>query len=238
MDRQDALDSYNRAANAWEEDRLSDARASARTAWRMTAVASVAGLCGLGTAIAIAPLKTVIPYLIRVDSSTGVVDIVPPATTAVTPSEIVTRHLLHLYVVAKERYIAELAPGDYEQVGTMQSAQLNQQQLRDWDRANPESPVNLYRDGSAVTVKIHAITFLQHAPDGGEVAQVRFSTILHPAGGGADRQSQWIATLVYRYEQIPQNPAEREANPLGLRISEYQKEPEVATTVQSAGAGV
>jgi len=237
MDNQDPMESYFRAGNAWEQDRLADARASARVAWKVTAASCVAALFGLGTAFALAPLKTVVPYLIRVDSSTGVVDVVPQATTSATPSEIVTRHLMHLYVVAKERYVRELAPEDYAQVGTMQTAQLNQRQLREWDRENPDSPLNRYRDGTTLTVKVHAITFLHHDPQDVGLVQVRFSTVLHPAGGGAERQSQWIATIAYRYEGVPADSVDREANPLGLRIREYQKEPEVATALDAVGAG-
>ena len=237
MDNTDSLQSYVRAASEWEQDRLSQARTSARNAWRVASAASLVGLCGLGTAVALAPMKTVIPYVIRVDSSTGIVDVVPQATKAVSPNEIVTRHLLHLYVVAKERYVADLAPTDYDQVGTMQSPQLNQKQMRDWDRANPDSPLNRYRDGSAVTVKVRAITFLRHATDGKDVAQVRFSTLTRPAGGGAERETQWIATLAYRYEPVAQDSAEREANPLGLRVSEYEKEPELSTITEPVVSG-
>ncbi len=236
MTDKDSLNQYHAAAAAWEEDRLRDARASARAAWKVAAAAVVFGLGGLGTAIAIAPMKTVVPYLIRVDSSTGVVDVVPPVTGGVTPTEAVTRHLLHLYVAAKERYLAELAASDYAQVGSMQSAQLNQKLLHDWDRNNPDSPINRYRDGTSVMVRVHSITFLRRDPTAGNVAQVRFSTVVRPANGGSDRQSQWISTLAYRYGPVPSDIGDREANPLGLKVTEYQREPE-ATSAVEPGAG-
>jgi len=236
MTDKESLGGYLAAAAAWEEDRLGDARASARVAWRVAAAAVVVALGGLGTAAALAPMKTVVPYLIRVDSSTGVVDVVPPVTAAVPPGEAVTRHLLHLYVVARERYVADLAPNDYAQVGAMQSAQLNQRLLHDWDRNNPDSPLNRYRDGTSVLVRVHAITFLRHDPDGGEVAQVRYSRVTRPANGGAERQDQWIATLAYRFGSVPADATQREANPLGLRVTEFQREPEVAVD-GNPGAG-
>ena len=232
-----ALENYLQAASAWEADRLRAAQDSARRAWRVAVAASCVGLCGLGTAATLAPLKTVVPYLIRVDSTTGVVDVVPPVTTAVAPTEAVTRHLLNLYVTARERYVADLAPNDYALVGSMQSAQLNQKLLHDWDRNNPESPINRHRDGSAVVVRVHSITFLRHEPGGSEVAQVRFSTVLRPASGAAEQLSPWIATLAYRFGPVSKDSAERETNPLGLRVSEYQREPEVvATPVSGTGS--
>lgn len=220
-----SLRQYFAAAAAWDEDRLSAARRSARTAWRVTAAAVTVATCAAAAAALMMPLKTSVPYLIRVDSSTGVVDVVPPAVSSVTPTEAVTRHLLHMYVVAKERYVPELAATDYALVGAMQSAPLNQQWLRDWDRANPLSPLNRYRDGTSVLVQVRSITFL-HAPGGAQVAQVRFSAVTRPAGGGSEHSVPWIATVAYRYGAVPAESAQRELNPLGLRVTEYQREPE------------
>lgn len=217
---------YLAAGASWENDRLDSAQRSARVAWRISGVATLAAVASVGAVAALAPLKTAVPYVIRVDSSTGVVDVVPPVQSAVTPSAAVTRHLLHLYVVAKERYVADLAASDYALVGAMQSAPLNQRLLHDWDRSNPASPLNRYRDGTSVLVQIRSITFLPTATGAGEVAQVRFCAITRPAGGGAERQQQSIATLSYRYGALPTDAAERELNPLGLRVAEYQVEPE------------
>ena len=227
MDSDKSLDQYFKAARAWEEDRWISAQRSERRAWAISAACCFIGLCGLGTAAALAPMKTVVPYFLRVDSSTGVVDAVSPMQIGAPQSEVITRHLLHLFVTAKERYIPDLAPSDYALVGSMQSAVLNQQLLHDWDKSNPESPINRYRDGTVVLVKIHSITFLPHDPSGNTIAQVRFSTI-HRSASGGERASQWITTLAYRYTAKPKELWDVENNPLSLLVSEYQREPEVA----------
>lgn len=220
------LKAYLATASAWDEDRLRTAEHSAVIAWRIAAVACAVGIGGIATAVALAPLKTVVPYLIRVDSTSGIVDVVPPVSSPIAPGEAVTRHLLQLFVVSKERYLPDLAPVDYALVGSMQSSPLNQKLAKDWDRSNPDSPINRFRDGSVVVVQVNSITFLRRDPDGGAIAQVRFTSTLRPGSGGPEQANQWIATLAFRYTDVAAGSRDRGYNPLGLRVTEYQREAE------------
>ena len=76
--KQDAeLQDYFAEASAWDVDRVAQMRKDTIVAYR---VATAAGTCATACAIALAcvmPLKTVEPYVIRVDSSSGVIDVVP-----------------------------------------------------------------------------------------------------------------------------------------------------------------
>src|SRR5580704_14811263 len=72
-----SLDDYFAQAASWDSDRYLQAARSERRAW----FAALGGwLCALASTLAVAllvPLKRVEPYVVRVDSSTGVVDVVP-----------------------------------------------------------------------------------------------------------------------------------------------------------------
>ena len=71
------LAGYWQESASWEHDRTRQWREGARI-WRW--VAAAGWICALSLAAAIAvmmPLKRVEPYVIRVDNSTGIVDVVP-----------------------------------------------------------------------------------------------------------------------------------------------------------------
>src|SRR5665213_439057 len=71
------LAGYFHEAASWDGDRVTEYRMSAHRAWR---VAAAAGICTVACATALVlllPLKHVEPFVIRVDNSTGVVDVVP-----------------------------------------------------------------------------------------------------------------------------------------------------------------
>ena len=72
------------------------------------------------------PMKTVEPFVIRVDNSTGIVDVVPVRRGKADVPEAVTRYFVTQYVQARSGMWAALAESDYEQVGAYHSPQMNQ----------------------------------------------------------------------------------------------------------------
>src|SRR4051812_18284661 len=70
------LKSYFANARTWEQDRLLAADRSRRIAWVTAGVASLLAVVSVGAVAALTPLKTVEPFVIRVDSATGIVDVV------------------------------------------------------------------------------------------------------------------------------------------------------------------
>ena len=227
MTDDEALAAYLGAANEWERDRRAQLATSVRRAWQVAAGAGTCCVFALAALMGITPLKTVSPYVIRVDNSSGVVDVVPLSDRTTTPAEATTRYLLNVFVTARERYVADIAENDYALVGAMQDASLNERYAHQWDRTNPESPLNRYRDGSAVNVQIHSITALRGSADGTAVSQVRFTAVQRSAEGSVLREQSWIATVAHRYGEPSKDPQQRQLNPLGIRIMEYQREPEV-----------
>ena len=230
-----ALEAYFAEAQSWDADRRALLDRSNRRAWRVATAACVLSALSIGAVAFLAPLKTALPYVIRVDQTTGVVDLLPPMSGSASPTETVTRYLLNHYVSARERYVGPLAEVAYEFVGAFQTPALNQAWFTSWDPKNPESPLNRYRDGTAVRVQIQSITFLR--PESGEsnVAQVRYLTGTKPGGTGIEQTHRWLATITYRYGTPPKDDKLRSLNPLGFRVTDFRREPEVVETAFAGG---
>jgi type IV secretion system protein VirB8 len=220
------LAGYWRESASWEWDRTRQWRESARI-WRL--VAAAGWTCALGVAAAIAvmmPLKRVEPYVIRVDSSTGIVDVVPEYDGRALPAQIVTRYLLTHYVSICQRFNFAMAESDYMECGAFHSAQRNQLWYAQWKRSNPESPLNLYKDGTVVQVTVTSVTFLKEADREPGLAQVRYLRRTQSGGEGAEQVSHWIASIRYQYVQPSRDARQRTLNPLGFRIVDFQSEQE------------
>ncbi|HTC50760.1 MAG TPA: type IV secretion system protein [Steroidobacteraceae bacterium] len=220
------LAAYWQESASWEADRIRQWREAARI-WRWVAAAGWS--CALGVAAALVvlmPLKRVEPYVIRVDNSTGIVDVVPQFDGRALPSQLVTRYLLSRYVSVCQRFNFAMAESDYTECGAFHSAQRNQLWYAQWKRSNPESPLNLYKDGTTVQARVTSVTFLKEADHDPGLAQVRYVRRVQPAGEGAEQLSHWIASIRFDYAQPAHDARQRSLNPLGFRIVDFHTEQE------------
>lgn len=225
---------YFDAARGWDFDRVQAERRSARRAWVIAAVAATVALTAMVAVAGLLPMKTVEPFVIRVDSATGVVDVVPALKGSVSESQVVTRYLLTQYVTVRERYVPALAEADYEQVGAYHSPQMNQAWAAAWSRNNPDSPLNVHADGSTVRVQVTAVSFLSPTSGREDLAQVRF--VRASGEPGTEREQHYVATVQYAYATPSKDDRLRGANPLGFKVLEYRREPEVVDPVSTGGA--
>jgi type IV secretion system protein VirB8 len=227
MNRDPAIEAYLAEAVGWERDRCGRAERSAQRAWWVAGSAALLAGLAILAVLFLTPLKSVQPYVIRVDNTSGVVDVVPTYTGRGEMPELVTRSLLNQYVTTRERYFYAMAEVDYDTVGAFQSGPLNQQWMAAWDRGNPASPLIRFRDGTTVRAQTQSISFIKRASGENDLAQVRFLTALRQGGTGAEQVAHWIATIQYTYVKPSSDEKQRTLNPLGFRILDYRKEPEV-----------
>ena len=235
MQRDPVLERYLTDAQTWELDRAQRAERSARRAWIVASVAGViAALCAAAVA-GLTPLKQPVPVIIRVDSSNGIVDVVPTYEGTANIQQVVTRQLLNSHVTARERYFYGTAEADYELVAAQNSPQLNQEWAAQWAKTNPQSPLNLYKDGTTLRVQIRSISFLKLASGKDNVAQVRFTKHVRAGGTGEEQATSWISTIEFAYTKPSTDEKLRSLNPLGFRFVEYRREPEVVSQPQAKG---
>jgi type IV secretion system protein VirB8 len=227
MSGERTLEGYLEEAASWDADRVAQALRTAAVAWRVAAAGWLCAMAGLAALVLLMPLKRVEPYLIRVDGTTGVVDVVPVYTGHERLGEAVTRYFLTHYITVCERFDRALARSDYEECGAFNSPRLNQALYAKWNRANPRSPLNVHRDGGTATVRIESVSFLERASGASDLAQVRFARIDRSADGAPGRVSHWIASIEYRYGKPPADPRTRAWNPLGFEVLDLGIEPEV-----------
>ena len=232
-----ALEDYLQEAVSWDADRSREARRSARRAWQTAAVGwSCALLSGLALVLLL-PLKQVEPFVVRVDRSTGVVDIVPMYGGGAPLEQTVTRYFLTHYVSVCERFNFATAESDYEECGAFHAAQRNQAWYALWNPNNPASPLNLHKDGSSVRVQVESVSFFQRASGVTDLAQVRYVKIERASTEAQERLTHWIATIQYAYTRPSPEPRTRRWNPLGFKILELTAEPEVQPTPPSGKSG-
>lgn len=231
-----ALLGYLEEAASWDADRVAQASRSAAVAWR---VATAGCLCAIASTVAVVllvPLKRVEPYLVRVDNSTGVVDLVPMYTGRAELGEAVTRYFLTRYITVCEQFDYAMAESNYEECGAFNSARLNQSMYATWNKANPGSPLNVHRDGSVDTVRIESVSLLKRANGASDLAQVRYARVEQQAEGSPVRVTHWIASVEYRYGKPPDDPRTRNWNPLGFEVTDLGIEPEVFVTSPDSSA--
>lgn len=228
MNRDPALEKYLKEAQSWELDRARRAERSARIAWIVAGIAAATALLAVAAVTGLTPLKQPVPVVIRVDSSSGIVDIVPTYQGTTDVEQVVTRNLLQNYVIARERYFYGTAEADYEMVAAQNSPRLNQEWAALWATNNPLSPLNVYKDGTAIRTQVRSVTFLKLDSGKDKLAQVRFTRYTRAGGTGDEQASHWVSTIEFAYVQPSRDDKWRSLNPLGFRVIEYRREPEVA----------
>jgi type IV secretion system protein VirB8 len=229
------LKAYFAEASSWDADRSAQQRRAARwSQWFALAGWSCAITSGVAL-MALTPLKRVDPFVVRVDNSTGVVDVVPVYAGQGALPEAITRYFLTHYVTICERFDYATAESDYEECGAFHNAARNQQWYAKWNQSNPSSPLNVYKDGTSLRAGVSAVSFFERASGVSDLAQVRYVRAVRPAGGTEEQVTHWIATVQYAYGPPSSDPKVRRWNPLGFKILEFRAEPEVLSTPEATG---
>jgi type IV secretion system protein VirB8 len=223
-------------AARWDFDRLSATQRNARCAWRVAVAGWLCAVSSSGALLCLTPLKRVDPFVIRVDNSTGVVDIVPSYASGSVIDETVTRYFLTHYVTVCERFNLASAESDYEECGAFHTVARNQAWYALWQTSNPSSPLNLHRDGSVVRAQVQAVSFFKRASGISDLAQVRYLKTELSGVGAQPHSTPWIATIQYAYATPSSDARSRGWNPLGFKIIEFTAEPEVSIEPASSAS--
>ncbi|WP_457587882.1 virB8 family protein [Ensifer canadensis] len=216
----DGLKAYFDKARRFDQDRLISLERSARIAWSIAiAAGGIAGIAIFSVA-ALTPLKTVEPFVVRVDNSTGIVDVVSALTSkAGSYDEAVTKYFAARYVRAREGYVWSEAKESFDTVSLL-SAQSEQMRFATFYRgSNPNSPQNVYGRGSTAKITIKSISMIN-----ANVVSVRY--LMTITRGDDVRTTHWVASITYSYINAAVSSTNRLVNPLGFVVSEYRADPE------------
>ncbi|KAB2675195.1 virB8 family protein [Brucella tritici] len=216
----DNLKSYFEKARRFDQDRMIQVERSNRLAWSI-AIASgiVAGISILAVA-SLAPLKTVEPFVVRVDNSTGIVDVVSAlSATAGTYDEAVTKYFAAKYVRGREGYVWSEAQENFRTIALLSTQAEQARFAATYRGSNPQSPQNVYGRSATVRINIVSIALINQ-----NVASVRYMRSV--TRGEEVRTTHFVATLTYSYANAPMSSTDRLVNPLGFAVSEYRADPE------------
>lgn len=237
----EALDAYYAEAASWNRDRVQTMHSSQRMAWRIAGVAAVIALLEAVALVLLTPLKTVEPYTLMVDRTTGYVQALKPADQAkVTPDSALTQSFLVQYVTAREEFDVATLNADYRKVALSSTGKARNSYVQLMQASNPASPLVTYPRNTMVEVRVKSVS-----PLGEDAAMVRFDTIRSDSGAQPQPASAWAAVIRYRYSSAPMSLEDRFVNPLGFQVTSYRKDPETlpppvqapitSSTLQSTG---
>ncbi len=215
------FDEYIKEARSFDIDRMHGMRVRMKIAMALTVLF---GLMTIALALAVAaltPLKTVEPFVIRVDNSTGIVDTVSALKESPNDyDEAITRYFASKYVRAREGFQTSEAQNNFRLISLLSSPE-EQSRFAAWYAGNnPESPQNIYQNMVA-TVTIKSISFLSK-----DLIQVRYYKTVREQNG-QENISHWISILNFSYVNARISITDRLVNPLGFQVSEYRSDPEV-----------
>lgn len=207
-------------AKRFDQDRVVTAMRGQRTAWMVAGLATGTA-ASLGLAIAmIMPLKTVEPYVIRVDNATGIVDVVSALSSEKTTYDAaVTKYFAGAYVRSREGFAVAEAESNFKRVSLLSAAEEQARFAAHYSGRNPESPQVIFGRSATSKITIASISMVTKS-----VASVRYLRLVTK---GEDKSiTHWVATVTFSYQNVPLSAADRLINPLGFVVSEYHADPE------------
>ncbi|NYJ13096.1 type IV secretion system protein VirB8 [Rhizobium leguminosarum] len=216
----DSLKSYFEKARRYDQDRMIQVERSARIAWFVAVCAGTLAAVSVSAIAGLTPLKTIEPFVVRVDNSTGIVDVVSALTsTAGTYDEAVTKYFAAKYVRAREGYVWSEGGENFRTVALL-STQPEQTRFAALYRgSNPDSPQIIYGRSATSRINIVSISLIN-----ANVVSVRYMRTV--TRGDDVRTTHWVATLTFSYANAPMSSTDRLINPLGFVVSEYRADPE------------
>lgn len=216
------------AAMDWEASRIQSIEKSERRAWTVAIVSAVVALLSWIALIVILPLKETIPYVIRVDSTTGVPDIVTTLhDQKVTSDEVMDKYWLAQYVRARETYDWYTLQRDYNTVGLLSSPNVGAAYAALF--AGKDALDKQYGQTVRATVDIVSVV-----PSAKNTATVRFiKTTKRVDQDTPGTVTKWVATVAYEYRN-PSKIAQsaRLVNPFGFQVLTYRVDPEMVGGTQ------
>lgn len=222
----EGLDAYYREADSWASDRIGSLRRSRRIAWLVALGAAAVAMAEAAALVVLMPLKTVEPYTLLVDRTTGFVQALKPLDPGqITPDRALIQSMLVQYVIARENFDVNTLQADYHKVGLWSADQARTDYVNLMQPSNIDGPLVVYPKTSIIETRVKSIS-----PLNGQSALVRFDTIRRDQGGQRQPAQPWVAVIQYRFTGEPMSTEDRFLNPLGFQVLEYRRAPEALSS--------
>lgn len=174
--------------------------------------------------IIITPLKTSVPYLLRVDNTTGFVDKLEPYNASKsTVNEAVVRYFIAKYIVNRESYDWFTIQSMFDFVEETSSPNVFAS-YRGY-LSSDYSPLKKLGKKMKQITTVNSISFLNDT-----TVQVRFTKEFEENDGREVKtlpKTQWLATLSFDFSKPIRTEKQRLINPLGFAVTSYKLDAEV-----------
>jgi type IV secretion system protein VirB8 len=215
---------FIQSAAAFNRSEIDMVRRNSKIAWRIAIGCLVITGMAIGAVAALTPLKTVQPFVIRVDNNTGATDIVTTLKhSEKTYGEVIDKYWLAQYIKYRESYDWQTIQTTYDATMLLSAQPIQQEFAKIYNSNNQNAPHKILKDRFKVVVNVKAISFV------GQMAQIRFDKQLIPLTGDLSKATspqQLIATVAFDYANQPMQEKDRLVNPLGFQITSYRIDPE------------
>lgn len=212
------------AARAFETAEIDRVRKTAKTAWRITAACLLITGLAVGAVAGLTPLKTVVPFLVRVDNNTGATDIVTTLKKQQQSyGEVIDKANLSFYVKNREGFDWYAVQDMFDATTLMSDASLQSELVRLY-KDSPDAPHKVLTDKFRINVKILSVSFI------GKTAQVRYEKNMIPltADKNVVPPQRYVATISYEYRDVSMPDEARLVNPLGFTVTSWRTDKETA----------
>ena len=205
------------AAKKFEQSRIDMVKRSNKIAWSISGISLVMTAAAIGAVFVLTPLKTVEPYVIQVDKSTGQTDIIYALKEkSISKDEAMDRYWLKNYVSFRESYDWYNVQANYDT--TMMFSGDNERRQIAAFFAGDSAPYKVFKNDYRIDIKITAISYV------GDLAQVRFERKMRDLRDPSKEPvtQKLIATIGYEYAETKIPQEERLINPLGFKVGSYK----------------
>jgi len=214
---------YFERGNHWEADIYRRTKRSNKVAWTITTISTGVACLAIFALAAIAPLKTVVPYIVEVDRISGEVNVKRPLDeTPIPQKEALDKFFLHKYLQARIGFDRNSFNHQYRTVVAMSNNQVAHQYAKFVDLKNEEGPVKRYGDHGFAKVDVREINFIAE-----NTALIRF-TLKERLANQREISKEGNATITYAYDKSPKREEIRLITPLGFGVKSYRVDPVLA----------
>ncbi|EPZ8799270.1 virB8 family protein [Campylobacter coli] len=197
---------------------------SNKRAWLIAFISIFIAIISIIAVVLLTPLKTIEPYVIRVDNTTGMVDILTMLDEKeIKANEALDKYFISTYVKAREGYYYDLLNQDYLLTQLMSSEKVANEYRALYEGDNARDQI--LKNSNEVSVQILSIVLGNS--NGVKTSTIRAKIITKNLNTRGLSESTKVITLSYDYILAKASEENRILNPLGFKVTNYRIDEEI-----------
>ena len=215
---------FDRQALDFETSLSYMAKKSTQRAWIVAFFSVIVALASVLAVSFLTPLKTVEPYVIRVDNVTGMVDILTTLNEEkITSNEALDKHFITQYVKAREGYYYDMLNKDYVLVQLLSSPEVasDYRLIYEGENARDAELKNNYQ------IDPQILSIVLNNSNGVKIATTRLKLKIFNKSTQGITEKIIVVTLSYDYFLEAIREQDRLDNPLGFKVLNYRVDEEI-----------